>query len=103
MNKEKKEKEMIPWCECTFMDVDVNTYNKFVNRKKEIHHEISFDESALIECLKDENLHHVKKERIIQMEFARQYEMVENNTQFNYVAYSVFDELIHDMSFLEEK
>ena len=37
------------------------------------------------------------------MEFARQYEMVENNTQFNYVAYSIFDELIHDMSFLDEK
>ena len=33
MDKEKK--ELIPWCECTFMDVDVNTYNKFVNRAGE--------------------------------------------------------------------
>lgn len=58
---------------------------------------------ALIECIKDENLHHVKKERIILMEFERQYEMVENNTQFNYATYLVFNELIHDMSFLEKK
>ena len=101
MDKEKK--EMIPWCKCTFMDVDVNTYNKFVNRKKEIIMKSPLTSPALIECLKDENLHHVKKERIIQMEFKRQYEMVKNNTQFNYVAYSVFNELIHDMSFLEEK
>lgn len=37
------------------------------------------------------------------MEFERQYEMVENKTQFDYVAYSVFNDMIHDMSFLEEK
>ena len=101
MDKEKK--ELIPWCECTFMDVDVKTYNKFVNRKKEIILKSPFTSPALIECLKDVNLHHVKKDRVIQMEFKRQYEMVENNTQFNYVAYSIFDELIHDMSFLDEK
>ena len=101
MDKEKK--ELTPWCECTFMDVDVNTYKKFVNRKKEIIMKSPLTSHALIECLKDENLHHVKKERVILMEFARQYEMVKNNTQFNYAAYSVFDELIHDMSFLEEK
>ena len=58
---------------------------------------------ALIECIKDENLHHVKKERVIQMEFQRQYEMVENKTQFNYSDYLVFNDMIHDMSFLEEK
>lgn len=85
------------------MDVDVNTYNKFVNRKKEIVMKSPLTSPALIECLKDENLHHVKKERIIQMEFQRQYEMVENKTQFNYVAYIIFNEMIHDMSFLEEK
>lgn len=96
-------KELIPWCECTFMDVDTNTYNKFVNRKKEIIMKSPLTSPALIECLKDENLHPVKKERVIQMEFQRQYEMVENNTQFNCVDYSVFNEMIHDMSFLEEK
>ena len=96
-------KELIPWCECTFMDVDMSTYNKFVNRKKEIIMKSPLTSLALIECFKDENLHHVKKERIIQMEFQRQYEMVENKTQFNYAAYSVFNEMIHDMSFLEEK
>ena len=101
MDKEKK--ELVPWCECTFMDVDTNTYNKFVNRKKEIIMKSPLTSPALIQCLKDENLHHVKKERVILMEFDRQYEMVENNTQFNYAAYSVFNELIHDMSFLEEK
>ena len=96
-------KELIPWCECTFMDVDTNTYNKFVNRKKEIIMKSPLTSPALIECLKDENLHPVKKERVIQMEFQRQYEMVENNTQFNCVDYSVLNEMIHDMSFLEEK
>ena len=101
MDNEKK--ELIPWCECTFMDVDIITYNKFVNRKKEIIMKSPLTSPALIECLKDENLHNVKKERVIQMEFERQYEMVKNNTQFNYVAYSVFNELIHDMSFLEKK
>ena len=101
MDKEKK--ELIPWCKCTFMDVDTNTYNKFVNRKKEIIMKSPLTSHALIECLKDENLHNVKKERVIQMEFARQYEMVKNNTQFNYAAYSVLHELSHDMSFLEEK
>ena len=101
MDKEKK--ELVPWCECTFMDVDTNTYNKFVNRKKEIIMNSPLTSPALIECLKDENLHHVKKECVIQMEFQRQYEMVENKTQFNYVAYMVFNEMIHDMSFLEEK
>ena len=58
---------------------------------------------ALIECIKNGNLHPVKKERVIQMEFQRQYEMVENKTQFNYAAYLVFNDMIHDMSFLEEK
>ena len=96
-------KELIPWCECTFMDVDTNTYNKFLNRKKEIIMKSPLTSPALIECLKDENLHPVKKERVIQMEFQRQDEMVENKTQFVYVAYSVFNELIHDMSFLEEE
>ena len=96
-------KELIPWCECTFMDVDMNTYNKFVNRKKEIVMKSPLTSPALIECLNYENMHPVKKEHIIQMEFQRQYEMVENKTQFNYAAYSVFNEMIHDMSFLEEK
>ena len=101
MDKEKK--ELIPWCECTFMDVDVNTYNKFVNRKKEIIMKSPLASHALIECIKDENLHYVKKERVIQMEFQRQYKMVENKTQFNYVTYSIFNDMIHDISFLEEK
>ena len=96
-------KELIPWCECSFMDVDMSTYNKFVNRKKEIIMKSPLTSPALIECIKDENLHYVKKERVIQMEFQRQYEMVENKMQFNYVAYSVFNEMNHDMSFLEEK
>ena len=69
MNKEKK--ELVPWCECTFMDVDVNTYNKFVNRKKEIILKSPLTSPALIECLNYENMHPVKKERIIQMEFQR--------------------------------
>ena len=81
----------------------INTYNKFLNRKKEIIMKSPLTSPALIECLKDENLHPVKKERVIQMEFQRQYEMVENKMQFNYVDYSVFNEMIHDMSFLEEK
>ena len=96
-------KELIPWCECTFMDVDMNTYNKFLNRKREIIMKSPLTSPALIECIKNGNLYPVKKERVIQMEFQRQYEMVENMTQFNYVAYSVFNEMIHDMSFLEEK
>ena len=85
------------------MDIDMSTYNKYLNRKKEIVMKSPLTSPALIECLKDENLHHVKKERVIQMEFQRQYEMVENKTQFNYVAYMIFNEMIHDMSFLEEK
>ena len=96
-------KDLIPWCECTFMDVDMNTYNKFANRKREFIMKSPLTSPALIECIKDENLHPVKKECIIQMEFQRQYEMVENKTQFNYAAYMVFNEMIHDMSFLEEK
>lgn len=85
------------------MDVDVSTYNKFLNRKKEIIMKSPLTSLALIECIKDENLHPVKKERVIQMEFQRQYEIVENKTQFNYVAYLVFNDMIHDISFLEEK
>lgn len=85
------------------MDVDVSTYNKFLNRKKEIIMKSPLTSPALIECIKDENLHPVKKERVIQMEFQRQYEIVENKTQFNYVAYLVFNDMIHDISFLEEK
>lgn len=96
-------KNLIPWCECTFMDVDMSTYNKYLSRKREIIMKSPLTSPALIECLKDENLYHVKKERVIQMEFQRQYEMVENNTQFNYAAYMIFNEMIHDMSFLEEK
>ena len=65
--------EMIPRCECAFIDVDMNTYNKYLNRKKEIVMKSPLTSPALIECLKDENLHHVKKERVIQMEFQRQY------------------------------
>ena len=98
-----KNEELIPWCECTFMNVDMSTYNKFLNRKKEIIMKSPLTSPALIECIKDENLHHVKKERIIQMEFKRQYEMVENKTKFNYADYMVFNDIIHDMSFLEEK
>ena len=98
-----KHKDLIPWCECTFMDVDMSTYNKFVNRKKEIIMKSPLTSPALIECIKNGNLHPVKKERVIQMEFQRQYEMVENKTQFNYAAYMFFNEMIHDMSFLEEK
>ena len=85
------------------MDVDTYTYNKFVNRKKEIIMKSPLTSPALIECIKNGNLHPVKKERVIQMEFQRQYEMVENKTQFNYAAYMFFNEMIHDMSFLEEK
>lgn len=96
-------KDLIPWCECTFMDVDMSTYNKFLNRKREIIMKSPLTSPALIECLNYENLHPVKKERVIQMEFQRQYQMVENMTQFDYAAYSVFNEMIHDMSFLEEK
>lgn len=96
-------KELIPWCECTIMDVDIITYNKFVNRKKKIIMESPLTSPALIECLKDEFLHTVKKELVIQMEFKRQYELVKNKTQFNYADYVIFDEMVHDMSFLKEK
>lgn len=98
-----KNKELIPWCECMFMDVDMSTYNKYLNRKKEIVMKSPLTSPALIECIKNGNLHPVKKERVIQMEFQRQYEMVENKTQFNYADYLVFDDMIHDMSFHEEK
>ena len=83
------------------MDVYTNTYNKFLNRKKEIIMKSPLMSPALIECIKDENLHPVKKEHVIQMEFQRQYQMVENKTQVISAVYLIFNEMIHDLSFLE--
>ena len=94
--------ELKPWYKCTFMDVDTYTYNKLLKRKKEIVMKSPFTSLALIECLKDENLHPTKKERIINMEFNRQCDFIINRG-YQEADYLDFGDMIRDMTFLKEK
>lgn len=92
-----------PWYKCTFMDVDTITYNKFINRKKEIVMKSPLTSPALIECLKDENLSPVKKERVINMELDRQCDFIIKKEEYESAYHQVFEYMLHDMTFLKEK